>query len=257
MPNLPTLAHHLDALLKPTSYADYCPNGLQVEGQRDITVLVTGVTACQALIEKAIELKADAMLVHHGYFWRGESPCIVGMQANRLRLLMTQGMHLFAYHLPLDAHESLGNNAQLAQKLGIVMDGLFDIPSVQAPIGFKGTLSAPVSGEEMADVIAKQLGRTPLYIPGGELAAKRIQTVGWCTGAGQDFIGAAAQAGLDAYITGEVSERTVHQARELGIHFYAAGHHATERYGVKAVGDHLVDAFTDIKHYFVDIPNPV
>lgn len=257
MLTLHTLTSYLDELLSPHRYNDYCPNGLQVEGRGDISLLVTGVTASRALIEAAIAKKADALLVHHGYFWKGEPPCLVGVQADRIRLLMKHDIHLLAYHLPLDAHYSLGNNAQLAQHLCLKVKGTFPIAQTKAPIGFMGRFLKPRTPSEVTDIITEGLGRKPLYLSGGEKAPSTIQSVGWCSGAAQDFIVDAAKAKLDAYITGEVSERTFHMARECGIHFYAAGHHATERYGVQAIGEHLVKTFPGLEHCFIDIPNPV
>jgi dinuclear metal center YbgI/SA1388 family protein len=239
-----------DEVLEPKQFSDYAPNGLQVQGGRDIDKIVFGVTASQALIDRAVELGAQAIVVHHGYFWRGEDPCIIGLKKNRLKTLLANDISLLAYHLPLDAHPTLGNNAQLATLLGIEIDG--GIPGTGSPsIALEGHLAAPCSGDDMASLIERQLGRKPLHIP----AQRIITRVGWCTGGGQSYIEQAIAAGVDAFITGEVSEQTVHAAREWGIHFYAAGHHATERYGAQALAAE-VERRLDVSTIFVDIDNP-
>jgi len=242
----------LDALLKPGEFRDYCPNGLQVEGRDSISTLVTGVTASQALIEAAVARGADAILVHHGYFWRGEDPTVTGIRRNRLKMLLDHDINLFAYHLPLDAHPQLGNNAQLGLKLGFRPEADLD-PAHKSKVGVWGVVESPCSGEALASHIAQQLSRTPLHIPG---SAKVIEKIGWCTGSAQNYIELAHTAGVDAYLTGEVSEQTVHFARETGMHFFAAGHHATERYGVLAVGQFLANELA-VEHHFIDIDNPV
>ncbi|MGB7995471.1 MAG: Nif3-like dinuclear metal center hexameric protein [Photobacterium halotolerans] len=243
----------LNTLLSPHLIRDYCPNGLQVEGRSEVQKIVTGVTACQALIDQAIEMKADALLVHHGYFWKNEPSEIRGMKYRRIKALIENGINLYAYHLPLDVHPELGNNAQLADQLGIKHLGGLE-PGNAHPVAVYGEFPTALTGEQLAARIEKVLHRKPLHI--GEGGPDLIKTVGWCTGGGQDFIDLAVAQGLDAYITGEVSERTVHTAREQGIHFFGAGHHATERYGVEALGEWLAD-----EHHFdvtfVDIDNPV
>ena len=250
--SLAELQSTLDALLKPGDFRDYCPNGLQVQGRETITTLVTGVTASQALITAALAKGADAILVHHGYFWRGEDPTVTGIRRNRLKALLDNDINLFAYHLPLDAHPQFGNNAQLGLKLGFRTEADLD-PLHKSRVGVWGFVEEPCSGEALAARIADQLGRDPLHIPG---TAGTIGKIGWCTGGAQGFIEMAHQAGVDAYLTGEVSEQTVHFARETGMHFFAAGHHATERYGVQAVGHYLANEF-GIEHEFIDIDNPV
>lgn len=242
----------LDALLKPTEYRDYCPNGLQIEGRSQINKIVTGVTASQALIEAAIEQEADAILVHHGYFWTGENPAIKGIKKARIKKLLEHDISLFAYHLPLDAHAAVGNNAQLGMKLGFETEGQLD-PKHKSKVGVWGNLKDACSGDELGSRIEKILGRTPFHIAG---EAKIIKTIGWCTGSAQSYIELAHANDVDAYLTGEVSEQTVHFARETGMHFFAAGHHATERYGVQALGAHLASKF-DVEHQFIDIDNPV
>ncbi len=252
MANLKELVEYTDTLLGVAGFRDYCPNGLQVEGRREVRYLVSGVTACMALIEAASEAGADALLVHHGYFWKGEDACITGMKQRRLRHLLGADISLLAYHLPLDAHVRLGNNTQLARVLEFEPEGSFGSePDLQ--LGQYGHLSRGLDGAALATHIGERLGRVPLHIPG---AAARIETVGWCSGAAQSYIEAAAARGLDAFISGEISEQTVHVARETGIHYFAAGHHATECYGVQALGAHLAEQF-GIRHEFVDIENPV
>lgn len=246
-----SLLAYCDTVLQPAQFQDYCPNGLQVAGRNDIHRIVSGVTANQALLEAALAEKADLVLVHHGYFWRGEDPCVTGIARHRLKLLLTHDINLLAYHLPLDAHPTLGNNQQLAGVLGITPTGQFSAGETPA-LGWLGTVDTPLEGAAFAASIASRLGRVPLHIPG---SANPVQRIAWCTGGAQDFITAAASAGVDAYLTGEVSERTVNIARELGLHFYACGHHATERYGVKALGEHLAAEF-GLAHQFVDIDNP-
>lgn len=252
MVTLKKLVAYTDKLLDVGIFKDYCPNGLQVEGKAELGRLISGVTASRALIEAAIERKADALLVHHGYFWKGEDPCITGLKGIRLKLLLQHDISLIAYHLPLDAHVRFGNNVRLAAQLGLQVDGPLGDPQ-DGDLGLCGHLVTPLNADSFARLVEQRLGRAPLLIPGG---THRIRSVGWCTGAAQGFIERAAALGLDAYLSGEVSEPTVHIAREAGIHYLAAGHHATERYGVQALGGHLAQIY-DVKHEFVDIDNPV
>lgn len=245
------LLAYLSELLEVHQFKDYAPNGLQVEGRDTIARLVTGVTASRALIEAAVAFGADAVLVHHGYFWKGEDPVVAGMKRQRLKLLLDHEINLLAYHLPLDAHPELGNNAQLARRLGIGVTGRLEDQGSQTLV-FHGRLDPPVTAQALSGRIAAALGRAPLHIAGGD---GPIATLGWCTGAAQGLIGIAAAAGLDAYLSGEISEPTVHVARELGIHYFAAGHHATERGGAAALGEHLAARF-DLVHRFVDIESP-
>ncbi|MEN8204817.1 MAG: Nif3-like dinuclear metal center hexameric protein [Pseudomonadota bacterium] len=252
MVTLKALVDYTSSLLSIDSFTDYCPNGLQVEGRGDVTRLVSGVTASMALIEAAIEMQADAIVVHHGYFWKGEDECVTGMKRARLRRLLGTDTSLLAYHLPLDAHPELGNNARLAQVLGFERQGNFGCDGGLS-LGQYGVLPQALTAVALSELIHDSLGRMPLHIPGPQT---RIQTVGWCTGAAQSYIDAAAEQGLDAFISGEISEQTVHVARERGIHYFAAGHHATERFGVQALGQHLAEQF-DISHRFIDIDNPV
>jgi dinuclear metal center YbgI/SA1388 family protein len=241
----------LNDLLSPESVKDYCPNGLQVEGKSAVKRMVTGVTASQALIDHAIAIQADAILVHHGYFWKGESPCITGMKKSRIKSLLAHDINLYAYHLPLDIHPKLGNNAQLAKLLGIEDVVSCDEADPQSVV-MRGRFKPAISPDSLSELLNTKLNKKPLHeSPNDQL----IETVAWCTGGGQGFIELAAQKGLDAFITGEVSEQTVHVAREMNIHFYAAGHHATERYGVKAVGEYLQQNL-GIEVVFVDVANP-
>ncbi len=252
MVRLNELLSYTDALLNAGDYQDYCPNGLQVEGCEEVRTIVTGVSASQALIDAAVDRGADLLLVHHGFFWKGEDPCIVGMKQRRIRALLLNNISLAAYHLPLDGHAELGNNAQLAQLWGVTIEGRFG-SGPQGGIAMMGELPKALSAEALSDHLARTLQREPLLVKGGHRPVKRI---GWCSGAAQDYLEQAASLGLDAFISGEISEHTVHSARELGIHYLAAGHHATERYGVKALGEHLSEYFS-LENHFVDIANPV
>lgn len=249
MAALTDILSHADALLKSGTFKDYAPNGLQVQGKASVQRLITGVSASQALIEAAIAADADALLVHHGYFWRGEDPCITGIKRERLATLLRHDISLIAYHLPLDAHRELGNNARLGQRLGLSVEGDLNAQG----IGLYGVFPQALAPSAVSQRLQDCLGRAPLHIEGGPQVILRI---GWCTGAAQDYIEQAVLLGLDAFISGEVSERTTHIAREAGIHYFAAGHHATERDGVQALGEHLAAQF-GLEHHFIDINNPV
>lgn len=241
----------LDSELCVSQFKDYCPNGLQVEGRDDINILVSGVTACQALLDRAVSLKADAVLVHHGYFWRGEDERLVGMKAQRIRTLLEAGISLFAYHLPLDCHPTLGNNAGLARAMGLREWQGIDPENATHPV-FCGAFD---EGARLSDIVGRlehELGREALVV--GDPDAL-IRSAAWCTGGGQGYIDEAASYGAELFITGEVSEQTVHVARERGLAFVAAGHHATERFGARSVGQWIAERF-DIDHQFVDIDNP-
>ena len=241
----------LNDILKPHLIKDFCPNGLQVEGKNEIKKIVTGVTASQALIEAAIEQQADAILVHHGFFWKGESQPITGMKKRRIGALLANDINLFGYHLPLDIHPAVGNNAQLAKLLDIEIEA--GLEPTSNSVAMKGRLKTPLSGEDFADKIAKVLNRTPLT---SLVRSAKIETIALCTGGGQGYIDLAADQGIDAYLTGEASEQTIHSSREQNIDFFAAGHHATERYGVKALGELLAQEHGfDVT--FIDIDNPV
>ena len=244
-----TVTERLNQLLRPEAFNDYCPNGLQVEGRADISHIVSGVTASLALIEAAAAAGADALLVHHGYFWRGEDPRLVGVKGERIRRLLSAGINLYAYHLPLDCHPTLGNNAALGRIMGVSECAPLDPNQVGLPL-YAGDLPKPTEVQQLANTLGSKLGREPLVVGAGS-----VQRVVWCTGAGQGYIEQAADAGADLFVTGEVSEQTVHVARERGLAFVAAGHHATERYGVQAVGDWLTQNL-GCTHEFIDIDNP-
>jgi len=247
------LEQYLNSLLKPQKIKDFTPNGLQVQGSERVNKIITGVTASKALIDKAITEKADAIIVHHGYFWKNESYVIRGMKHDRIKALLLNDINLFAYHLPLDIHPTLGNNAQLAK--------LFNIEDVtplehgnELSVAVQGKLQLETSGENFANLINKILERKCLHI--APPSNKPIKTIAWCSGGGQGYIELAAEQGIDAFLTGEVSEQTTHIAHEMDIHFFAAGHHATERYGIKALGEHLAQEH-NVEVLFIDIDNPV
>ncbi|PAU56578.1 Nif3-like dinuclear metal center hexameric protein [Pseudomonas sp. PIC25] len=248
---LSTLVEEADRYLTAARIQDYCPNGLQVEGRPQVRRIVSGVTASQALLDAAVEADADVVLVHHGYFWKNENPCIVGIKQRRLKTLLNHDISLLAYHLPLDVHPEVGNNMQLARVLDLIVEGPLE-PDNPRSVGLVGSLVEPLAPRDFARRVHEALGREPLLIEG----EGPIRRIAWCTGAAQGYIDQAVTAGVDAYLTGEVSEPTVHAARENGISFIAAGHHATERYGVQALGDYLARRFA-IEHLFVDCPNPV
>ena len=244
---------YLNQLLKPELIKDFCPNGLQIQGNETITKVITGVTATQALIDRAIEEKADAIVVHHGYFWKNESYVIRGMKHKRIKALLDNNISLFAYHLPLDIHPELGNNAQLAKLLDINVTGPLELEN-SLSVAIQGEFSTVISATLLAERINQQLNRECLHI--SPPSNKPIKTIAWCSGGGQNYIELAAEQGIDAFLSGEVSEQTTHVAREMDIHFFAAGHHATERYGAKALGEHLKEKLSlDVS--FIDIDNPV
>lgn len=242
----------INEMLNPNLVKDYCPNGLQVEGREQIKRMVLGVTASRALIDAAVQAKADAILVHHGIFWKGDDPCCVGMLKRRLAPLIQNDINLFAYHLPLDIHESVGNNAQLAVHLGwevqetLAAGGVPDLIWCGRAIGVQ-TVQA------LADQLSHYLGHQALVL--GDSATK-LGKIAWCTGAAHRYLPQAYAAGASVFVTGEVSEPTLHVARELGIACIAAGHHATERYGVQALGEYLAKMH-DLEVQFVDIKNPI
>ena len=243
------LVSYLDELLQPSKFRDYCPNGLQVEGRPELRRIVAGVTASQALLDAAVDRQADAILVHHGYFWKGEDGRVTGLRRRRLGTLLANEINLLAYHLPLDAHPELGNNAQLAQRLGWVAEGRFG----EQDIAWLGVQAAPCSLAELSQRVGIALGRAPLVI--GD-PAKPIRRVAWCSGGAQGYFEAAIALGVDAYLSGEISEQTVHLARESGVAYLAAGHHATERYGAQALAVHLAQTF-GLDCEFIDLDNPV
>jgi len=246
------LTRYCSEFLAVSAQHDYCPNGLHVAGKSQIKKIVSGVTASQALIAAAVAANADALLVHHGYFWKGEDPCIVGSKYRRIASLMAADMNLYAYHLPLDVHPELGNNAQLAQQLGFAYGDAIG-PDTNPELVRHAVLPEADDIDHFAAHVGVILNRQPLLIKGHD---RPILSVAWCTGGAQDYIELAAAAGADVYISGEVSERTFHAAKELGIHYLAAGHHATERYGIQALANHLAKQFR-LDHEFIDIENPV
>ena len=244
------LRDYIASLLDTSHFRDYCPNGVQVQGRAQVRRIASGVTASQKLLEAATAWDADAILVHHGYFWRNEDAAIVGIKKLRIAHLLHHDISLLAYHLPLDAHAELGNNAQLGQRLGFVEQGRFG----EQNIACYGELAQAQALSQLAKNIAQVLQRPPQVIAAeGDPA---IHHIAWCTGAAQGYFEAAVALGVDAFVTGEISEQNVHVARESGVAFIAAGHHATERYGVQALGQHLAVKF-GIEHRFFDIDNPV
>lgn len=244
----------INTKLNSQAISDYAPNGLQVEGKKMIQKIITGVTASLPLIEKAIEKKADAILVHHGYFWKSENPCIRGMKGKRIKQLLVNDINLFGYHLPLDIHPELGNNAQLARNLGIInLQGLEEKPNA---IPMYGEFEVPITAENLKERLEKTLQR-PVILCNEFVSSsqKMIKKIGICSGGGQGYIDLAFEKGCDAFISGEISEQTTHSAREQGIYYFACGHHATERDGVKALGEWLAQEYSlDVE--FIDIDNP-
>ncbi len=251
MVELKKLESYCNQFLGVDSIQDYCPNGLQLDaGTKTVQRIVTGVTASQALIEAAVEQDADLLLVHHGYFWRSEPLALIGVKGRRVATLFRNNISLMAYHLPLDMHKGLGNNSLLGRHFG------FENGSPTEPgdgLLWAADLPQPESVGQIRARIVHALGRDPLYLPGGR---SDIRRVGWCSGGAEEYITQAAESGADAFISGEVSEQTMHLASELGVHFFSAGHHATERFGIQALGEHLAQRF-DLEHKFIDLPNPV
>lgn len=247
-----TLVAACEGELAAKRFQDYTLNGLQVEGRERVTRVMSGVTACQALLDEAVAWEADLLLVHHGYFWKNEPVAITGMKRRRIQTLLAHDISLLAYHLPLDAHPRLGNNAELGRLLDVTPQGCAD-GELGEGLLWLGTPPGGLDASGLAAHVGERLSREPLLVeaPGkGE-----IRRLAWCTGGAQDMIAAAWEAGADAFISGEISERTTHLARELGIHYLAAGHHATERYGVQALGEWLANEY-GVEHRFVDIDNP-
>ena len=246
------LTRYLDQLLAAEQFRDYCPNGLQVEGCGQVSRIVAGVSASQALIDVAIARGADTLLVHHGWFWRGEDSRVVGWRRKRLRALLENDINLVAYHLPLDGHAELGNNAQLAMHLGWSVEGRFG----EQQLACHGFVERPTTLAGLAANLADRLRRAPVVIPSAQGDEQPVRRVAWCTGGAQSYFEAAIALGVDVFVSGEISEQHVHLARESGVAFVAAGHHATERYGVEALAGHLAERF-GIDCAFVDIDNPV
>ena len=253
MVELIQLHDYCNQLLAAETFRDYCPNGLQVEGKSQIKKIVAGVTASQTLLEMAIARGADAILVHHGYFWKGENASITGLKKRRLQTLLQHDVSLLAYHLPLDAHAEFGNNVTLAQQLGFVVKDTVSQGDAKGLL-WTGELTQAQSAEQFAQHISSRLQRTPLHLSSS--SQRPIKTLAWCSGAAQGYIEQAAQLGVDAYVSGEVSEQTFHLARELDLHYFAIGHHASESFGVQALVQHLAQQF-DLEWEFVDVVNPV
>jgi dinuclear metal center YbgI/SA1388 family protein len=245
---LEELVEYLDRLLQPALFRDYCPNGMQVEGRATVGRIVAGVTASQALLDLAVERGADAVLVHHGYFWKGEDARISGIRRRRLKTLLGHDISLLAYHLPLDAHPELGNNAQLAARFGWTAEGRFG----DQQIAWLGAVGAETTAATLADCLAAGLRRTPLLVGPAD---RPVQRIGWCSGGAQGYFEEAIALGVDAFVSGEISEQTVHLARESGVAYLACGHHASERYGVAALAAHLAEN-CGIDCQFVDLDNP-
>jgi dinuclear metal center YbgI/SA1388 family protein len=246
---LTALTEYLDELLEPSRYKDYAPNGLQVEGRAEVSRIVCGVTASQALLDAAVALHADAVLVHHGYFWKGEDSRVVGMKRRRLRTLLSHDINLLAYHLPLDGHRELGNNAQLARVLDFRPQG----QAVEQELLWYGQVATPLPAGRWSDFLSERLGRKALLLGDPE---RMISRVAWCTGGAQGMFDAAIALGVDAFVTGEASEQNQHMAMESGCVFVAAGHHATERYGIEALGQKIAnDLGMDVE--YLDLDNPI
>lgn len=243
------LSAWFDDTLSPQHFKDYCPNGLQIQGASRVKLLACAVTASINAIEAAREQGAQALLVHHGYFWRGEDPCVVGIKHRRIQLLLKHNISLFAYHLPLDVHPTLGNNAQLGARLGWAVDERFGEQNLICATQLK----APIQAAQLAQILKRQLKQAPLLV--GDLN-RSVQRIAWCTGGAQDSLQDAINAGCDAFVSGEISERTTHLARETGVIYAAAGHHATERFGVQALARAASEAL-GVAWCFVDDPNPV
>lgn len=241
-----------DHQLRAAQFKDFTVNGLQIEGRQQVRRVMSGVTACQALLEEAVAWQADMVLVHHGYFWKNEPVPITGMKQRRIKMLLANDMSLLAYHLPLDAHAEMGNNAQLAKRLGWKVEGCLD-GELGEGLLWSGRLVVPHTIGELAKQVGDVLQREPLVVEAP--SREPIERIAWCTGGAQDMITAAYEAGAQVFVSGEISERTTHLAREMGIHYIAAGHHATERYGVQALGEWLASEF-GVEHRFVDIDNP-
>lgn len=252
MAKLQDIIQWCDQTLKSPEFKDYAPNGLQIEGKTEVHKILAAVTASQDAIDAAIRENADLLLVHHGYFWKGEAYPITGMRGKRIKSLIQHDISLLAYHLPLDSHPSLGNNAAIADLLELERIETLD-PSERHPIGNIGYLNQPMPVEEFKKFVSEKLKFDVTHLPADK---NMIEKVGFCTGGAQDFIVKAAEQGCDAYISGEVSERTFYEAKELGIHYFACGHHATERYGVQRLGQAISEQF-DIEYVYFELNNPI
>ena len=252
MTKLQDIIQWCDQTLKSSEFKDYAPNGLQIEGKTEVRKILAAVTASQDAIDAAIRENADLLLVHHGYFWKGEAYPITGMRGKRIKSLIQHDISLLAYHLPLDSHPSLGNNAAIADLLELERIETLD-PSERHPIGNIGYLNQPMPVEEFKKFVSEKLKFDVTHLPADK---NMIEKVGFCTGGAQDFIVKAAEQGCDAYISGEVSERTFYEAKELDVHYFACGHHATERYGVQRLGQAISEQF-DIEYVYFELNNPI
>ena len=252
MAKLQDIIQWCDQTLKSPEFKDYAPNGLQIEGKTEVRKILAAVTASQDAIDAAIRENADLLLVHHGYFWKGEAYPITGMRGKRIKSLIQHDISLLAYHLPLDSHPSLGNNAAIADLLELERIETLD-PSERHPIGNIGYLNQPMPVEEFKKFVSEKLKFDVTHLPADKTM---IEKVGFCTGGAQDFIVKAAEQDCDAYISGEVSERTFYEAKELGVHYFACGHHATERYGVQRLGQAISEQF-DIEYVYFELNNPI
>jgi len=252
MAKLQDIIQWCDQTLKSPEFKDYAPNGLQIEGKTEVHKILAAVTASQDAIDAAIRENADLLLVHHGYFWKGEAYPITGMRGKRIKSLIQHDISLLAYHLPLDSHPSLGNNAAIADLLKLERIEALD-PSERHPIGNIGYLNQPMPVEEFKTFVSEKLKFDVTHLPADK---NMIEKVGFCTGGAQDFIVKAAEQGCDAYISGEVSERTFYEAKELGVHYFACGHHATERYGVQRLGQAISEQF-NIEYVYFELNNPI
>ena len=252
MAKLQDIIQWCDQTLKSPEFKDYAPNGLQIEGKTEVRKILAAVTASQDAIDAAIRENADLLLVHHGYFWKGEAYPITGMRGKRIKSLIQHDISLLAYHLPLDSHPSLGNNAAIADLLKLERIEALD-PSERHPIGNIGYLNQPMPVEDFKKFVSETLKFDVTHLPADK---NMIEKVGFCTGGAQDYIVKAAEQGCDAYISGEVSERTFYEAKELGVHYFACGHHATERYGVQRLGQAISEQF-DIEYVYFELNNPI
>lgn len=250
MVNCDILTEYLHQLLQADQFSDGCPNGLQIQGKPQINKMVTGVTASQALIQQAIKLEADAILVHHGYFWKSENASIVGMKYHRIKAILDHDINLFAYHLPLDAHAAYGNNALLCQVLGGKIISRFG----DQDVGFLAQIDPAISEAAFIERVKEKIN--PKVFVAGKTDGKAISKIAVCSGGGQSFYQEAIKQGADIFLTGEIAEHNVHEAEETGIPYIAAGHHATERFGVRALGCHLAKEFS-LDVTFVDIDSGV
>ncbi len=275
MADINKIVSFVDDLLNAATCKDYCPNGLQVQGKAEVSKIISGVTASEALIRQAIDEGGDAILAHHGYFWRNEDQRIVGMKRKRLELLLGAKLNLIVYHLPLDIHNQLGNNAYLGTILGVdTTSKEVEILDQASKLGFVAELEKSMSCEELSKLLEDKLGRKPLHISyddkqaggarkqtgGAQLRPyngnKKIKRIAWCSGAAQGYIQQAKNKDVDCYLSGEVSESTFHFVQEQKIHYYAIGHHYSETGGVQLLGNRLAEEFS-IAHKFIDVPNPI